>query len=1000
MAKRGAHHSRQAVHIEPRKPRIWMVDGVLEEGGSLRSRVRMLRLHSSNALFADLGSDYGTYHRAHLLRLYGWRAAVVASAGIVALLIQGWTWRTGGLALAACFAVGPAPVLASLMAAVLASFWGHFWWVPLISVMVGVIYRRSVEPTRIQSEAMRSWRPVNLLSAREKLYLARHRLRFKVTMALDLAAAGFPLRAAEDVTMILAALGRAMPGCQSMLRFLQADIAYESDDHSQALVLAELARQAAASANAGARAWVELGCSRLMAQFGDTVAARAWAQSAVQHAPRRARGLQFEANLQLGAVSAALDDQVLAIEAIHRARLLSVRRRDLLGIVTTEVALMRALKVPDATRAEVAEWLVDLTRGEYKNAPVIPVHVKGAAEALAGESECARGDRRSAADHFARGVLAFKQAREVVPQALLLAQFAEMLSKPSAVPLTDDETYTAKDQRDDCLEFALWAIEKFQDVRYALPTSQWRQSWIRAQARTYDLAMRAAHGAGDHAQLAALIELSKFQAAAITADLAEPNRRDMLDMLLEARATIVSASAEPQEATGLDVLQVLVSADPVHIAAPPVVAGKSALPRLSRTGTDVDSTICAIAGPDGFYLTAAVTGRHYFWAFRAPDGTWTSGMETLAAGSAFFQAIDDVLTALPVRLPGEPDRPYRWRLAHSPLYQENSAPVRAVESALLKAAGRALVPQALVDALQAHARQARALPRLIVSMPGTLSSMPVAFVGIDTGVGDTRLVEIADIQALPSVGLAARATTRPTDNGSAAWPLRVAGVFPAGNAENAKPPPWAPTVIDFLVDEHQRKERLRSALFADGPYAATAYLSGHLRPAGNTQSIEPLRGGLQISGNGAMTGDEAYLTVRDLLDSADTPEHRLPERILALACSALGVAIGGEVPPARERPRPNPAYWPLAGEWVGFSAACLLAGARVVVCTHFDQVDDPKTTSMDHQITRMLEQSQDPVHHLSRVLRGAISARRNGQPGSALISMCYTIVTTQGPGLA
>jgi hypothetical protein len=977
-----------------------MVDGVLEKEGSVRSRVRMLRLHSSEALFADLGSDYGTYHRAHLLRLYGWRAAVVASAGIVALLIQGWTWRTGVLALAACFAVGPTQVLAVLMAVALAPFWGRFWWIPLVAVMAGALYRKSVEPARIQSEAIRSWRPVNLLSARENLYLARHRLRFKVTMALDLAAAGFPLRAAEDVTVILAALGRKLPGCQSMLQFLRAIIAYESDDHSQALVLAELARQAAASANAGTRAWVELGSSRLMAQFGDTVAARAWAQSAVQHAPRRARGLQFEANLQLGAVSAALDDRRPAVEAIHRARLLSIRRRDLLGMITTEAALMRALKLPDETRAEVTEWLVDLTRGGYKNAPVIPDHVKGAAEALAGEFEYARGDRRSAADHFARGVLAFQQAREVVPQALLLARFAEMLSEPSPIPLTDDETHTANDQRDDCLEFALWAIEKFQDVRYALPTSQWRQSWIRAQARTYDLAMRAAHSVGDHAQLAALLELSKFQAAAITADLAEPDRRDMLDMLLEARAAIVSASAEPQEATGLDALRVLVSADPVHIPAPPVVAGKSALPRLSRTGTDVDSTICAIGGPNGFYLTAAVTGRHYFWAFRAPNGTWTSGMETLVAGSAFFQAIDDVLTALPVRLPGEPERTYRWRLANSPLYQENSAPVRAAESALMKAAGRALIPQPLVDALQAHAHQTRVLPRLMVSMPGTLSSIPVAFAGIDAGGADTRLVEIADIQALPSIGLTARATTRPADNGAAAWPLRVAGVFPAKDAVNAQPPSWAPTVIDFLVDEDQRKEQLRSALFADGPDAATAYLSGHLRPAGSTQSIEPLRSGLQITDNEAMTGDEAYLTVRDLFDSANTPEHRLPERILVLACSALGVAVGGVVPPATERPRPNPAYWPLAGEWVGFSAACLLTGARVVVCTHFDQVDDPKTTSMDHQITRMLEQSQDPVRDLSGILRCAISARRSGQPGSALTPMCYTIVTAQGPGPA
>jgi hypothetical protein len=146
------------------------------------------------------------------------------------------------------------------------------------------------------------------------------------------------------------------------------------------------------------------------------------------------------------------------------------------------------------------------------------------------------------------------------------------------------------------------------------------------------------------------------------------------------------------------------------------------------------------------------------------------------------------------------------------------------------------------------------------------------------------------------------------------------------------------------------------------------------------------------------TGDDAYLTVRDLLDISGNVSWQLPERILLLACSTLGVVVGGDASGGRTaRPPLSPALWPLAGEWVGFSAACLVAGARVVVCTHFDQVDDAKATSMDHRMTRMLELSGSPVHALSAMQRETLSAWRTGYPGCALTHMCYTIVTIADP---
>ncbi len=992
----------ETLSISSRVPRFWLFDGVLD-GDGLRSRLRALRLRTTESLFADIGSDFGVFHRAYLVKQLGWRAALIVAAELAAWMTVGWTLPAWILALAMCLAMshslGPRLILAAIAAIVVAPFYGRYWWIPLVAVLAGALYTRQVEPVLLLGAAMRPWRPVGLLPARETFYLVRHRLRFKVTMALDLAAAGFPMRAAEDVSAILAALGPGMTGCRSMMYLLRAMIAYESDDHEQALISSGQARQWAASCGPGVRAWVDLGYSRLMAELGDATAALAAVESAARQAPRRASGLRFDADVRYGVMTAASGDRAGAIRMIHRARLQSVRDRDLLGMLTTEIALMQAADISKGIQELVVDELVQHTDALSKGAPLIPSGIVGAVESFAGELQFSRNYRKKASAHFASAVIAFERSRNVIQQALALARLAELLS--GEIPGVVSAEYTAQEQMDLCLESALWAIEIFQDVRYALPTSQWRQHWIRTQARTYDLAMRVAFGIGDHAQVAALIELSKSQAVPITVDTAIPDRRNVLDVFLEARASLVaaSASAGSERATSMDALRVLVSADPVHMAAPPVVAGKSALPRVAGIGTDVDAAVSAIAGPDSFYLTAAITGENYFWAFRLPDGEWFSGVREITLGGAFRDAIGDLLRALPVRLPGELESAYYARVTYSALNEENTEAARTAESALMKAVGRAIIPAELFRELRGRFETGGPLPKLVVSMPGALSAIPVAFVGIHQDDDDTRLIEIADIQVLPSIEMVNQVGPGSGPGASAEWPLRVAGNFPVANSDEAaldgaKAQPGAQVVIDVRVDQNERKEKLLSALFADGSRAATSFLRGHMRSAREGGAADPMRQGLQLAWAAVEpAGDGTHLTVRDLLDGAAASRSPMSERIVVLACSTLGMVVSGDPHGADVATPTGPSQWPLAGEWVGFSAACLLAGARVVVCTHFDQINDPEATALDYPITRMLTEAQDPVHGLADILRRALKAWRDGLPGAALSHLCYTIIS-------
>jgi hypothetical protein len=192
------------------------------------------------------------------------------------------------------------------------------------------------------------------------------------------------------------------------------------------------------------------------------------------------------------------------------------------------------------------------------------------------------------------------------------------------------------------------------------------------------------------------------------------------------------------------------------------------------------------------------------------------------------------------------------------------------------------------------------------------------------------------------------------------------------------------------VPESARKRRLQEALAAaatNGP--ATAYLSGHLVPARERGLADPLATGLRLIDDDALA-ESAYLTVSDLLTGGSTGVA-MPDRVLILACSSTGVIIANDGPTNDDAG--GDSRWPLGGEWTGFGAACLVAGARTAVCTQFDQLDIPQATALDHQIARMLQHVDDAVKGLAAIQRQCLAEwRAGGDDRPAIVPMCYSII--------
>ena len=999
--RRGGHVSQDELYVAPRKPRIWMVDGVLDDRESWRSAWQMLWLRTNRAVFADLGSDFGVLHRENLVQLAVSRLVLTTLGVLIAVGLIGPNWRAAAYGVLLLLALTWSGGVALTGALALAPFCGSHWWLPPVAIIGGALYKQRIEPAREITRYLGSWRLISLVPLSEVAVLVKRRTRFTVASAFDMAASGFPERAAVNVSAAMTAVDDRTPSCRAMLVCVEAMIAYERNMQAEALALAERARQLSLAAAAGPRTWIMLQHARLLRDLGDVPAARVLTREAVLQTPSRSSGLLFEAHLQHAALARDSGEEQTAIAAVHQARMICVSRRDLLGLITTEVALLDVqAEAPEDTQSAV-DWLVDLVRMEYRAATPVANQVQGVVEALAGELAIRRGERDTAFDHFARATLAFTRASDPILEALTLARFAELLCRPPASTSADVSAPSDEDL-DNAIEFALLSIKSFNEVRYALPTSQWRQTWVQNLSSTYGLALRLSLQRGGHARAAGLVELAKSQAVPMAIDRAGAEKRQLLDSFLEARSGfLVSPSLAETDVplSGEDTVRALISADPVHVPGPPLTAGESILPDANSIGLDIEATIRGIAGADAFYLTAAVTDDTYFWAFYGPSRVWQAGADSIGVSTAEGRAIDALLNALPVQRQGE-SATSRWlRASRSALYATNTPAARADEARLMTDAGRTLLPPALVSQLHIHFATF-GVPRLLVSMPGSLAAIPFAFlVAEPQHLPATRLIDIADIQTVPTLQLVEHMKPR-TPPQDTEWPLLVAAAFSDDRAPAVQVPPRATQVIDDRLDPWARKSALSCALTNGLPSQASVYLSGHLEMASPGATTNPLKGGLQLAppGDERTPIDDRYLTVADLLSTGTDPARGfpLPDRVLIVACSSLGMIVAGDdgmVRTSRQPVHEAPSRWPLAGEWVGFSAACLLAGARLIVCTIFDQADDVMVTQIDHRLARVLELSSDPVRAVSAIQRELLSDWLAGsQELLAAYAMCYTVV--------
>ena len=222
----------------------------------------------------------------------------------------------------------------------------------------------------------------------------------------------------------------------------------------------------------------------------------------------------MEGNLLRGRLSTSAGDQGETLAAIHAARVASVRRKSLLGLLQTELALLDAQDLAPDVQADVIQWLIDFGRGDYLNAVPIPNEVVGAIELRAGEAAWLRQNHSDAADHFARAAMAYHRGHNPVQEATATGRMAELLRAWSTEPTT--VAMTKEQREDEPIEFVLMALASLNAVRYALPTAQWRDAWLRATARNYDFALTEAVASNRAPLTAGLIELSKSQAVSLS----------------------------------------------------------------------------------------------------------------------------------------------------------------------------------------------------------------------------------------------------------------------------------------------------------------------------------------------------------------------------------------------------------------------------------------------------------------------------------------------------
>lgn len=376
---------------------------------------------------------------------------------------------------------------------------------------------------------------------------------------------------------------------------------------------------------------------------------------------------------------------------------------------------------------------------------------------------------------------------------------------------------------------------------------------------------------------------------------------------------------------------VLGSLGQVSVHGRSTLAGRSAdhFP-TDRPVVPLEEVIAEVGGDGAWWWGSFVAMRRLHWAVRAPGGRMWCGTRTLTDRDvAAAEVIDLALHAL------GSDEERSWA---DPAEEERvSADMAEV-----------VLPEPLLRQL----RQRTGDLSLVVS-GNWAAALPLASLVVDRRSG-ARLVETAVVRIQPPAFLVRRVAARarpPRTN----HPLLIACMDPSGDLRHAYDDNVAALVRfgnarhDDRPRTHATRPNLVRALDRLAPSApGIFFFSGH---ADFVDGDGGLNTALKLQ-------DGDVLASGDWLGVFGRPGLPAPARVVISACDSGGASGTG------------------GGEWLGFGAALLAAGARQVIATAWPLCDTRFTASFDAALVTALETAEDPAEELARQQRAALGEWR------------------------